>query len=95
EKSKPCVVIAIVIITLLVFGDNPGGETRNQAQALQPNFCLAFCKSPSKAKIINHFYIAKSSFCETFVHGSCNTKNKNFKMGEDCMRVCGSAIRSW
>jgi len=63
--------------------------------ALQPNFCLAFCKSPSKAKIINRFYISKSRFSETFVHGSCNTKNKNFKMEEDCMRICGSGIISW
>ncbi|OWK03265.1 hypothetical protein Celaphus_00008024, partial [Cervus elaphus hippelaphus] len=78
---------------------------------LQPNFCLAFCKSPSKAKIINfyivksrdsskakiikHFYIVKPRVWKTFLHGSCNAKNSNFKIRENCVRTCDSAIRSW
>ncbi|KAB0388957.1 hypothetical protein E2I00_003523 [Balaenoptera physalus] len=59
-----------------------------------------FCLEPPytgscKAKIIRYFHDTKSGFCETFVYGGRNAKNKNFKMGEDFVRTCGGTIRPW
>ena len=55
-----------VVLTIVLFHSDPPIPT-----ALQPDICLEPpYMGPCKAKIIRHFYNAKSRFWETFVYDS-------------------------
>ncbi|XP_068380825.1 serum basic protease inhibitor-like [Eschrichtius robustus] len=91
--NQLCLSAALLVLLGTLVAGTPGAETSKQAQAV---FCLEpLYTGPCKAKIIRYFHDTKSGFCETFVYGGCNAKNKNFKMGEDFVRTCGGTIRPW
>ncbi|XP_036681115.1 spleen trypsin inhibitor I-like [Balaenoptera musculus] len=105
--NQLCLSAALLVLLGTLVAGTPGAETSKQAQGLSGSFILynnwghsaaVFCleppyTGPCKAKIIRYFHDTKSGFCETFVYGGCNAKNKNFKMGEDFVRTCGGTIR--
>ncbi|XP_066869080.1 LOW QUALITY PROTEIN: pancreatic trypsin inhibitor-like [Kogia breviceps] len=95
--SPLCLSAALLVLLGTLVTCTPAGKSSNQAQALEPDFCLEPpYTGPCKTKIIRYFYNTKSRFCETFVYDShCTFKNSTFKMGEDCVRTCGGAIRPW
>ncbi|XP_061065790.1 pancreatic trypsin inhibitor-like [Eubalaena glacialis] len=94
--NQLCLSAALLVLLGTLVASTPGAETSKQAQVLQPVFCLESpYTGPCKAKIIRYFHNTKPGFCETFVYGGRNAKNKNFKMGEDFVRTYGGTIRPW
>ncbi|XP_061066088.1 serum basic protease inhibitor-like [Eubalaena glacialis] len=91
--SQVSLSAALLVLLGTLLAGTRGVKPANRPR---PDFCLEPpYTGPCKAKIIRYFYNAKSGFCETFLYGGCNAKNNNFKMGEDCVRTCGGAIRPW
>ncbi|XP_019828032.2 spleen trypsin inhibitor I [Bos indicus] len=93
KMSRLCLSVALLVLLGTLAASTPGCDTRNQAKAQRPDFCLEPpYTGPCKAKMIRYFYNAKAGFCETFVYGGCKAKSNNFRSAEDCMRTCGGAI---